>query len=392
MKGTVIKRGRRWSVVLDAGRDADGKRIRHWHSGYTSKRAAEEARIELLAQMQRGQYIAPSSTSLSEWLDVWLANRTNLADTTREGYARDAKRVTRRIGHIQIGQLTPARLSTVYRELSESLAPATVKNTNAVIHKALSDAVTQGVLPRNPAAHVELPRAEPPVIEAWTAQELSDFLSHASAHRLYPAWVLMCSTGVRRSEVLGVRWPNLDLDTARLAVMDTVVPIRSKPVLRIGETKSRSSRRVIALDGQTVAALREHRRRQTEERLRAGEAWQNLDLVFTNELGGMINPATFTRLTKRLAVEAGVKPLTPHSAARHTWPTLALASGINPKVVQERLGHSSISITLDRYSHLVEGMDRQAAEAVAALVTPNIDLPEGASASLSRPEVRALDG
>jgi integrase len=173
---------------------------------------------------------------------------------------------------------------------------------------------------------------------------------------------------MRRSEVLGVRWCNVDLENGRLAVVDTVVPVKSKPVLRLGETKSRRSRRVIALDARTVAVIREHRARQNAERLRAGEAWADLDLVFTDELGGMVNPATFTRTTKRLAIEAGVPALTPHPAARHTWATLALASGVNAKVVQERLGHATIATTLDRYSHVIEGMDRDAAETVAALI------------------------
>ncbi len=144
--------------------------------------------------------------------------------------------------------------------------------------------------------------------------------------------------------------------------------LKNKSLLRTGETKSRRSRRVIALDGQTVAILRDHKRRQNEERLRAGEAWTDLDLVFTNELGEPVNPMTFTRWTKRLATEAGVPPLTPHDAARHGWATLALSAGVAPKVVQERLGHSSISITMDRYSHVIEGMDRAAAETVAALI------------------------
>lgn len=230
------------------------------------------------------------------------------------------------------------------------------------------DAVRQGVLARNPADHVELPKQETPETETWTADELGAFLAHAESDRLYAAMVIMCSTGMRRSEVLGVRWRNLNLETGRLAVVDTVVPVRGKPLLRIGETKSRGSRRVIALDTRTVSVLREHRARQNAERLRAGEAWADLDLVFTNELGEMVNPATFTRLTKKLATEAGVPPLTPHAAARHTWATLALGSGVHPKVVQERLGHSSISLTLDRYSHVIEGMDRDAAEIVAGLI------------------------
>jgi integrase len=125
---------------------------------------------------------------------------------------------------------------------------------------------------------------------------------------------------------------------------------------------------VIALDTHTVAVLRDHRRRQNEERLLAGSAWANLDLVFSNELGDVVNPTMFTRWTKQLAVEAGVRPLTPHSAARHTWATLALEAGVHPKVVQERLGHSTVAFTLDRYSHVVEGMDREAAETVAALL------------------------
>ena len=164
-----------------------------------------------------------------------------------------------------------------------------------------------------------------------------------------------------------MRWENLDLEHGRVAVVDTVVPIGNRPVLRIGETKSRRSRRVIALDKRTVAVLRDHRRRHNEERLRAGTAWANLDLVFTNELGEMIKPDWFSRTMKRLATEAGVPPLTPHAAARHTWATLALSSGVHPKVVQERLGHSSIAITLDRYSHVIDGMDKEAAETVAAL-------------------------
>lgn len=176
------------------------------------------------------------------------------------------------------------------------------------------------------------------------------------------------NTGMRRSELLGLRWLNVDFDQARIAVVDTLVLVNGKAVLRLGETKSRRSRRVIALDDRTVAVLRAHHARQLEDRLRASTAWTDLDLVFTDELGELVKPDTFTRLTKRLATEAGVPPLTPHPAARHTWASLALSQGVNAKVVQERLGHSSIAITLDRYSHLIEGMDRDAAEQIASLI------------------------
>jgi integrase len=294
-----------------------------------------------------------------------LEGRTGIAETTRDGYEREVKRLIEAIGSQRLRDLTTATISTFYASLTDAgLSPKTVKNCHSVLHKALSDAVRQDVLRRNPADHVELPRAHAPEMETWTADQLRRFLDHVAGHRMHAAFLLMCSTGMRRSEVLGLRWTNLDLDTGKLAVVDTVVPVRSKPVLRLGETKSRCSRRVIALDGRTVAVLREHKAAQAAERLRAGQAWENLDLVFTDELGGIFHPDTFTRNTKALAVEAGVPALTPHSAARHTWATLALSSGVHPKVVQERLGHSSISITLDRYSHIIDGMDREAAETV----------------------------
>jgi integrase len=281
---------------------------------------------------------------------------------------RDARRITTQIGHMRLRDVSTATLNSLYRGLGETLAPATVKNTHAVVHKALKDAVRQGILARNPAEHVELPRPEPPEANTWTADELGRFLDHVAAHRLGVAWRLVCLTGMRRSEVLGVGWRSVDLEEGRLAIVDTLVPINGKPVLRTGETKNRGCRRVIALDAGTITALREHRRRQNEVRLMAGDAWAKLDLVFTNAIGDPVNPATFTRWTKQQATQAGVPPLTPHDAARHGWATLALTAGVPPKVVQERLGHSSISITMDRYSHVIEGMDRAAAEAVAALI------------------------
>ena len=369
MKGTVIKRGAKWAVVVDAGRDVDGKRLRKWHSGFDTKREAEAARIEILSRMQQGTYAPATKVTLGEWLTTWPDGRTGLAETTLAAYETDAKRVHTGIGQLRLRDLTTTRLSDFYRDLiQQGLAPKTVQNTHGVIHKALADAVGQGLLSRNVASRAELPRAQRPETETWTADELRRFLVQAESHRLYAAWMLACSTGMRRSEVLGVRWTNVDLDAGTLAVVDTVVMPVGRPILRLGETKSRRSRRLIALDARTVAVLRGHKKRQNKERLRAGEAWNDLDLVFCDELGVVVNPATFTRTTKRLAIEAAVPPLTPHSAARHTWATLALSSGVHPKVVQERLGHSSISITLDRYSHVVEGMDREAAEKVAALI------------------------
>lgn len=370
MRGSVTKKGARWYVVLDLGRDENGKRKRKWHGGFATKREAERAQAKLVHDLDQGVYSEPSRLTVAEYVRDWLEDKPNLAQTTREGYQRELKRVTKRLGGLKLKDLTPSTIKSFYRDLTAAgYAPKSVRNTAGVLHKALADAVADGALARNPADGLELPQSERPETQTWTADELARFLSHVESHRLYAAFVVLCSTGMRRSELLGLRWRNIDLDAGTAAIVDTVVMESNRPKLRLGTTKSRRSRRVIAFDTATVTVLREHKVRQNGERLIAGEAWEDLDLVFSTALGGTVSPNMFTRWTKRLAGEAGVRPLTPHSAGRHTWATLALSSGkIHPKVVQERLGHSSISITLDRYSHVVEGMDREAAEIVAAMI------------------------
>jgi hypothetical protein len=135
MKGTVIKRGSRWSVVIDLGRDVDGKRLRKWHSGYRTKREAEQARIEILSRVQSGLYVAPHKLTVAQWLRDWLEGRVGLAETTIEGYQRDAARVADRIGQQRLSNVSTGTLNSLYRDLGETLAPATVKYTHAVVHK-----------------------------------------------------------------------------------------------------------------------------------------------------------------------------------------------------------------------------------------------------------------
>lgn len=370
MRGSVTKKGSRWYVVLDLGRDQTGKRKRKWHGGYATKREAERVQAKLVHELDIGIYSEPSQVTVADYLHDWLTAKLNLAQTTREGYQRELKRIIKYLGRVKLKDLAPGTVKAFYRDLTAAgYAPKTVRNTAGVLHKALADAVGDGALHRNPADRLELPQSERPETPTWSAHELAGFLSHVESHRLYAAWAVLCSTGMRRSELLGLRWRSVDFEAGTAAITDTVVMANSRPKLRLGETKSRGSRRVIALDVATIAVLREHKVRQSTERLRAGEAWEELDLVFSTELGGVVSPNMFTRWTKQLSMEAGVRPLTPHPAGRHTWATLALSSGkVHPKVVQERLGHSSISITLDRYSHVVEGMDREAAEIVAAMI------------------------
>ena len=368
MKGSVYRRkgSSRWTLAIDVGRDETGKRVRHQYT-YRTRREAEEARVQLLSQLQQDTYTAPSKVTVAEWLNMWLDGRQGIAETTRAGYEIDVRRIVKALGSRQLRQLTPPMVNSFYAELSKSLSPKTVRNTHGTLHKALDDALRQGVVARNVSDFAELPRAERHEMKTWTADELRRFLRRAEPHRFYPAFLLACSSGLRRSEVLGLRWRNTDLENGRATIVDTVVPIRGEAVLRTGETKSRRSRRVIPLDSTTVAVLRARRKAQAEERMAAGPLWTDLDLCFTNEVGEPVKPDTFSRTWKRLATEAGVPALTPHPGARHSWATLALEGGVPIRIVQEQLGHSSIAITADVYQHVSEDLSREAVERVAEM-------------------------
>ena len=368
MKGSIYRRkgSSRWYLSIDVGRDETGKRVRHTYT-FRTKREAEEERVEKLSQLQQGMYTAPSKVTVAEWLNTWLEGRQGIAETTRSGYQIDIRRIIKGLGPRQLRHMTPAMVNLFYRDLSKTLSPKTIRNSHGTFHRALADAVRQGVIPRNVSDYAELPRAERHEMKTWSATELKKFLRHAESHRLYPAFVLACSSGLRRSEVLGLAWRSVDLDKGKASIVDTLVPVKGEVVLRTGETKSRRSRRVIALDSTTVTVLRAHQVRQKEEKLAAGPMWSDLKLCFTNEIGEPVKPDTFTRTWKRLATEAGVPPLTPHAAARHTWASLALEARVPLKVVQEQLGHSSINITADIYSHVSEDLSREAVERVAEM-------------------------
>ena len=182
--------------------------------------------------------------------------------------------------------------------------------------------------------------------------------------RHHTAYLLLATTGLRRGEALGLRWGDLDLDAGRAAIRQTVIAVHHVPTL--GSPKTAKGRRTVTLDTGTVAALREHRKRQAAERLQMGEGWADHDLVFCGVDGSMLHPERFSRSFGAAVGRLDVPTIRLHDL-RHGWATMALAAGVHPKVVQERLGHANIGITLDTYSHVTAGLHDDAAETVAAL-------------------------
>jgi integrase len=199
----------------------------------------------------------------------------------------------------------------------------------------------------------------------WSARQLDDFLAHVRDDRLYAAWRGAAMTGLRRGELLGLDWDAVDLDAGRLAITRTLIEGKGAP--RFSEPKTKRGRRSVALDAGTVEALREHRERQLDERLAWGAAYRDHGLVFCREDGTPIWPRTFSRFFDHHVRDAGLPKIRLHDL-RHTHATLALEAGVHPKVVQERLGHATIAITLDTYSHAIPAMQEDAAAKIAALL------------------------
>ncbi len=379
MSGQPFKRGNSWSFVVELPTDpSTGKRQQKWHSGYRTRKEAEQARVEKLAQIQTGAYIATSKETLGHFIPVWLkAIEKTIRPATLHSYERNLRlHVVPRIGTLPLVKIDAGVLNGLYSDLLTDgrkdgrggLSPRTVRYIHTILHRALKDAVRWHRLLRNPADAADPPRAAAnasPEIITWEAADLRRFLEAAKADRLCPVFVVIATTGMRRGEALGLRWADVDLEEGRAAIRQTVIAVNHE--VQISTPKTAKSRRSVALDRGTVAALRAHRQRQLEERMLMGAGFTDHDLVFCKVTGGPLHPERFSREFDRRVERWGLPKLTIHGL-RHTWATLALKAGIHPKLVQERLGHANVGITLDTYSHATPAMQSEAAETVAGFV------------------------
>jgi integrase len=373
--GSVQRKGRVWSFVVDLGPDpATGRRRQARRSGFTTKKAAEAALRDLATAADAGTAVSRSRITVSQFLTDWLESiKPRVRETTWVSYRMAVERITRQIGAVQLQSLTPLQVEGLYATLLErggaggrALAPKTVRNCHIVLRRALADAERLGLVARNPAAAakaVSAPRGEQ---RTWSSEEIQRFFDAVAGERLSMAFVLLATTGMRRGEVLGLRWEDVDLDGRALAIVQTLTTVSNR--IHIGPPKTGKSRRRVSLDTVTFDALRAHRMRQLEERLAAGDVWSNDgDLVFTDELGGPVQPDRFSKSFDRIVRDAELPRIRLHDL-RHSYATLALKAGVHPKVVSERLGHSTIAITLDLYSHVAQGLDADAAELVASRI------------------------
>ena len=332
--------------------------------------------VETLERIRTGNFVDPGATTLADYLDEWLkAVEPMLRITTWRSYEQMLRLwVIPRVGRTKLADLTPLHLRRLQADLlkngkvdGSALSHQSVANCRRALKKALSDAVKWGLLSNNPMTFVDAPRVIAVSRPTWDATQAKAFLDVAADNELIAAWVLFLTTGMRRGEVAGLRWDAVDLDKASLAVRINRVSAGQGNRVAEHPPKTKRGQRSIALDLGTIETLRAHRRLQLEDRLRAGPAWTDTGFVFCGLDGLPLHPDTFTATFKRLRDPLPLPAITLHDL-RHTSATLALAAGVHPKVVSERLGHANISITLDLYSHVIEDMQSEAAEQIGALL------------------------
>ena len=358
-EGSIYKRkDGRWAGTITL---ADGKRKSVY--GTTRSQVAQK-----LAAAQRtvhdGLPLAPEREATGHYLTRWLNDeaRRTIRQTTWDGYERLLRlHVIPEIGKTRLARLSPQDLSGCYeRLLTKGLSPRYVQMAHAVIHRALRQAERWNLIGRNPADLVDAPRPLRAEIQPLLPDQITHLLEAARSDRLEALYVLALTTGLRQGELLGLRWADIDIDARRLTVRQQVQRTRAGWVFT--EPKTTKSRRNVVLPAVATDALARHRVRQIEEQLRAGASWQSLDLVFTSRLGGPIEKQNLARRSfQPLLAGAGLPKIRFHDL-RHSAATLLLTQGVHPKVVQERLGHANISVTMDIYSHVLPTLQQDAAD------------------------------
>ncbi len=377
MRGHITKRGDSWTALIDLPPDpVTGKRRRKRLTAAT-KREVERLVAEAIQAAQTG-FVDAGRTTLREYLARWQeAAAPTLRPSTRRRYADLIRlHVLPVLGHVRLAKLGAADVQRLYADrLAAGLSPTSVRQIHSVLHRALDQAVRWGLLARNVTDAVDPPRPAHPEAKTWDARQVAAVLGAAArSDDLEALWRLALLTGMRRGELLGLRWADLDLDRGALAVRRTMSRGADSRLV-VGEPKTASGRRQIALPATAVEHLRRHRVRHLEARLAAGPAFDDRDLVFPNQTGGPLHPNSLARRFKQLIERAGVPPIRFHDL-RHTCATLMLANGEHPKVVQERLGHSDIKMTLDLYSHVAADMQRHAADRLDAAIEAAGDADE----------------
>ncbi|MQF69588.1 site-specific integrase [SAR202 cluster bacterium AD-804-J14_MRT_500m] len=372
MKGSIRRRSRgSWELTVDMGRDSSGKRLRKFLSVKGTKAEAERRLRELLSSLDKGIPVDTGKITVGALLERWIRDYVlpNTRPRTAERYESDMRlHIVPSIGHIPLSKLSPNDVQAMESHLlAAGLSGRSVRHVHAVLREAVKHAMRWGLVHRNVVATIDPPKTRRPELVPPDADEVLQLLELAKRTNYHPVFQFMAYTGCRRGEALGLTWKNVDFTNAMASIVQSLQRLKGHGLV-LQPPKSAKSRRSIALDPETVSTLRELRGVQLLQEMEFAEAYKPRGLVFPGPLGGLLDPSVLTRTFKQLCKRIGRPHIRLHDL-RHFHATMMLQAGTNPKVVQERLGHSSFAITMDTYSHVVPGLQEQAVKDFASAMT-----------------------
>ena len=391
MRDGIIQRGKNsFAFIVELGRGANGKRIQKWVTVRGTRKDAKRERDKMRVQKEEGSYVVPTNETLGEFLTAWLVHvKATVSGKTFEEYERIVNRyLIPRLGHVALKKLNATQIQSYYlwlqgktddvrTEGKGALAPRTIQHHHVLLKSALDRAVKWNRIPRTPMKDdaVIAPKAQDSEARALTKEQTAKVIELSRPKRYYIAVLVALFTGMRRGEICALKWKNVDLDKGSLLVVETLEEVKTRvdgmpqSVLTFKPPKTKRGRRKIALPSIAVEELRRYKAQQAKEKLMMGPGYQDDGLVFCNVDGTPYRPnlltVNYASLIRRAPAKYGLQGTNFHSL-RHTHATRLLEQGVHIKVVSERLGHATVSITLDVYSHVSEGIQEDAAEKMDA--------------------------
>lgn len=366
MRGQLNERGKNtWQIRIPLGKDTNGKRMFHTETYKGTKKEAEKHRTKILGELDNGTLNINSKQTLSEYLDIWLETiaKPRLHLRTFVDY-QDLMRlhVKDEIGNIKLTDLKAIHIQGLYGKLQteKKLSARRVRYVHSVLSSALKKAVQLDILTRNVAKLVQLPKQTKKEMDVLTEEECKVFLTTLENERLGTMFSFALGTGLRPEEYLALQWKDIDFEKQTVTVNRALVRIPKREWF-FSEPKTKKSRRTLPLPTSLISELRKHRKKQLELKLKLGSNWHNHDLVFPTESGLPSSTAYIRRVFKNILKAGKLRTTVRLYDLRHTHATLLFKAGVHPKIVSERLGHSSIGITLDTYSHVLPNMQAEVA-------------------------------
>jgi integrase len=371
MKGHLRERSPgHWAIVIDVRDPTTGERKRKWHAFKGTKRSAQVECARLITEREGGAYIDPKRVTVAAYLDRWLGHmRTQISARSCELYGESIANIVPHIGHVILGKLQPASIAAMYAtalerggQRGEGLAPSSIKMMHRLLVQAFRQAAKWQLIARNPVDAVSAPRVERRQMRVLDTDGAAAYLAAARGHELFVPIMLGILCGCRRGEIVAVRWQDVDLDAGRLAVTGSIE--QTAAGVRRKAPKSGQSR-VIALPAIAIEELRRHRLTQAEALLRIGLRQSDDSPVCLRANLQRWTPLDLSNRFIKFVKAAGLPRVRLHDL-RHSHATHLLMAGVHPKVAQERLGHSSIVLTMDLYSHVLPAMQDEAAKSIDA--------------------------